>query len=424
MAKRKTSPVDNRKRADAVAAVADKFSMWRPAASVLTAVKGVQTVFIGVDAKTGIGAWPLGRVTVVHGPSNEGKTAFVLGLGLSFLLAGGWFFHIDAERTTPVTWLNALMGEHVRNERFLALRPDTYEEAAASVRQVATMRIADPELLAQPTVIVVDSIRKLTPKNLLDELMKMKLADNDKPQQRGRFGKKPKGIDGAGGRAAQMKAALNSQWLDELIPLADKANMTIVIIARELGDDDDQWGDNVVVAGGKALNYDASLRVRISIAEAITEGDGADRMLIAERHAVEIRKTKIASKDKRRPRGYFHTSTSGSDQGVSFDLARDALFTGEAVGAVQLKGAFYTYGRHKLGQGKDQALRRLREDPELLSQLQTDIRMLFVLDGETGEQRAARAAAAAIDSEPSDVPRNPGSGGKRKRGASKPESIA
>ena len=72
--------------------------------------------------------------------------------------------------------------------------------------------------LTTSALIAIDSIRKLVPKKLFDELAKAEKADSgDKPK--GRFAKKPKGVDGYGGRAAQLKAALNAAWMDELVPL-------------------------------------------------------------------------------------------------------------------------------------------------------------------------------------------------------------
>ena len=136
------------------------------------------------------------RIALIHGPSNHGKTIFSLGLGLSFLEAGHFFAYVDAEYTTPETWLQQLMAEQANNSAFVAMRPKSYEEVVKGVRRVVETvhnAVKAKELpLGTGVFVVVDSIRKLVPKALLEKLLK---GDG--------------GIDGAKGRAAMMKAALN-----------------------------------------------------------------------------------------------------------------------------------------------------------------------------------------------------------------------
>ena len=222
---------------DQLAAVGAKFEAWKPASQVLVKVRAVPTCFVQVDEATRVGGWPIQRITLVHGPSNEGKTAFCMGLGLSFLRRGHFFNHIDAERSTPEPWARELLGSYYDSPLFKALRPHTYEEAADAVRQACTVLAearAKGKLPPNTSMLfVVDSLRKLTPKNLLAKIMK-EAADAEPTDKR----KKPRGIDGAGGRAAQIKAAINSQWMDELVPLLEDADAGMVLVARETEDPD------------------------------------------------------------------------------------------------------------------------------------------------------------------------------------------
>lgn len=371
------SPAATKKQLDTLGAIGERFNQWRPAADVLVPVRGVRTRFLWVDSATKIGAFPLDRVVTVHGPSNEGKTVYVLGLGASVLDAGGVFALVDAEQTTPITWIQNIMGEHAASPNFLAMRPVTYEETVAAVRQLcngfAAAKAAREISNDAPGLVVIDSIRKLVPKKLMDELLKMNPADEEK-QKRGRFGKAPKGVDGAGGRAAQIKAALNAAWLDELIPLAAKSGVAIVLIARELNEDeDDPWARDVKVGGGRALIFDASLVMRITRAVVLND---EDRKLIGEKHLVEIRKTKIGSKDELWPRAYFHTTPAGA-----LDPARDAIELGLDQGTLRLAGSHVKWGQATLGAGKDAAVKKLAANPVMLAELQKSLRERFVLEG-------------------------------------------
>src|SRR5690606_8630504 len=88
-------------RSKAMAAVANDLKEFRPAAEVLRHIESVPTIFPQYDAAVRVGGHPISRFTLIHGPSNEGKTVFTQGLGRSFLERGHFFALADAERTTP-----------------------------------------------------------------------------------------------------------------------------------------------------------------------------------------------------------------------------------------------------------------------------------------------------------------------------------
>lgn len=338
--------------------VASSFKAWRPASEVLTRVEAVPTIFPQYDVATRVMGHPIARFCRLRGPSNEGKTSFQIGLMLSFLQRGHFAGFADAERTTPPEWLQEMMGEYVGHPAFNALPIRSYEETVDAVREYCE-RIADARVkgvIPEETsgVICIDSIRKLVPKNLLKELM--------------RKGTKDKGVDGFGGRAGQIKAALNAAWVDELVPLLADTRMAMVIIARETDDPDaGMFDEGIKVGGGKALLYDSSLDIRVSRAF-ITDPD--ERKLIwGERHKIEIRKTKVGRKELKVPVGYFHTS-NGVESPAGFDRARDVLELACNAGIVTQAGASYRFGEVKLGMGERKALAALREQPELLQEIE------------------------------------------------------
>lgn len=390
--KKAPTPAQNRKKQEKLNTIGDKLGLWRPAVDVLRKVSGIATRFPQIDSITGIGGWPIERVSVVHGPSNEGKTLLVLGLGQSFLEAGGYFGLVDVELTTPEPWLATLMGDQRFNPKFVAIRPTTFEEAVLAARQFGAMVEAERARTKNPNLtglFAVDSMRKLNPKGLLDSMMKQAAAGEGDAKPRGRFGKAPpKGIDGAGGRAAQIKAAMNAQWLDELVPLAMRSGIAVLLIARELGDDDDPFVQPTV-GGGKSLNYDASLRVRVTRSAVLTVDGGSDgkKMMIGEKHAVSIMKTKVAGKRERHPTAYFHTANGATeDTREGFDRPRDVLKLAEKLGVVSLSGSWYAFDKKRLGQGEETAIHKLWKEPELCREIEAATRARFVLEGEHADR--------------------------------------
>lgn len=358
-------------RRAAMQSVAARFSGPRPAFEVLRKVKGVPTIFPFLDLQTKLGGWPIERPALVHGPSNMGKSALCLGLVKSFLERDHFAMWIDAEYTTDSRWLNML--KVPKHPGFSAKRPKSYEEAVEVVHEWATT-IADkreagdlPEDMSG--ICVVDSIGKLSPENLMKDLFKATRAD-----EADRVGKK--GIDGAGGRAGQILAKMNNAWMNQLVPLMGTTGMCIVIIAREYENSDTSpWAEEFVVAGGKNINFDSSLTLRVSRGEYIKQGEGKDAKMYGERHKVTIRKTKIGRKEDKRPEAYFNSS-NGMLEGVpaGFDTVRDYLETAIEIGLVEQKGAFFHFGAVKLGQGEHKVVQRLYAEPVLYESLRLAVR--------------------------------------------------
>lgn len=360
--------------AKALRKVGSTFALWRPAPQVLLNVEAVPTLFPGVNRVSRVGGWPIARVAVAHGPSNEGKTAFALGLEGSFLARGHLVGHIDAENTTPMSWVEQLLREYAASPGFYALRPQTYEEARDAVLEFANGidagRKAGDLDEATTGLVVVDSIRKLTPKALMKELLKA-IADDAAEEEDGRRGrKKPKGMDGAGGRAGQIKAAINAVWLDELVPLLARTRTAALIIARETEVEGDGFfaTPQVKIGGGGALKYDSSLVVRITRDQFLYESKEKGAALVGERHAVEVHKTKVAGRDERWPTGYFSTS-NGKLAPAGFDHARDVFELGTEVGAIETASSWFSFEGKRLGNGVNAAIQALREDPGLAARV-------------------------------------------------------
>lgn len=352
----------NRDLLDGMGEVASSFKDWRPAQEVLTSVEAVPTIFPQYDIATRVMGHPTARFCRLRGPSNEGKTTFMIGLMKSFLMKNHFAALADAERTTPPEWLEEMMGDYLGHPAFGALPVKTYEHTVDAVRQycetIAEGRIKGRIPEETTALVCIDSIRKLVPKNLLANLLKD-----------GATGKKAsKGVDGFGGRGGQIKAALNAAWVDELVPLLADTRCSMLIVARETVDPDaGMWDEGIKVGGGTALYYDSSLDIRVG-RTFITEPDDKKRIL-GERHRVEIRKTKVGKKELKIPFGYFHTS-NGVVSPVGFDLARDVLELAKNEGVIELKGASYSYGGERLAVGAEKMLAVLYQNGDLLHEIE------------------------------------------------------
>lgn len=316
----------------ALASLTENSASFRPAREELRRVIAVPTIFPQVDHATRVGGWPTQRVGVVHGESGHGKTAFCNGVGLSFLKRGHLYALVDAEMTTPITWLEQMFGAYADDPAFIALRPKSYEQTVDAVRGIAEnltkLRHAKKVPAETSCLFVIDSIRKLVPEDIQERIRKMG-AEGEKGS-----------VDGFSGAAGRMRAALNAAWLDELVPLMYRTGCAIIFIARESEDPtatarDKQFGSDWKMTGGKSLEFDSSIIARIGRAGYLYNGTKDEKgEMVGERHLVEIRKTKVAAKQDRVAKAYFHTS-NGRESSVGFDVARDLLELGTRVGVVK-----------------------------------------------------------------------------------------
>lgn len=355
------------------AEIAGKSKGFRPARETLKRVRAVPTIFLDVDRKLHVGGWPLDRCGMIHGPSASGKTGFMHGLGLSFLRRGHMYCPVDAEMTTPIPWLETLMGEHVDNPAFQASRPKSYEQVVDDIRRIANGLAEAREKGKLPPqtscLFAIDSIRKLVPEDIQARIKKMGAEGNEGS------------IDGFGGMAARMRAALNAAWLDELVPLMYHTGCSIVFIGREAEDPtasarDRQFGADWKLGGGKALFFDSSVVVRVVHAGYVSIGEGKERTVLGDRHLVEIHKTKVAAQQDRTERAYFWTS-NGVATPEGFDRARDVLHVGKETGVLKSSGTWLSFDGHRW-QGEQRFVEKVT--PEVLDAIENACRERFTPD--------------------------------------------
>lgn len=370
------------KQLDALARVADSMEGWGTAEEVLRPVRAVPTLLVQLDRATRVGGWPIDRVGLVSGPSGDGKTTLQLAIQKSFVARRHYVGFIDAELTTPAEWVQIIFGplwqDPYRAALYRSLRPRTYEEAVDEVRKFCkTIEAArEPEekskgKRAKPAkgeekkvfiprdttgIVTVDSIRKLVPDRLMEKI--------------GKFGAQgEKGsIDGMGGRAAQYKAALNAQWLDEVTPLTYHSGTALLFITRETEDEEGE----PVAGGGKALVYDSSMHVRVTASPLWIKDE---KRVVGTRHSCSIEKTKVSATTTEHARFNFYTSNGiWAPEGLWPE--RDIFELAKFYGIVEAAGAWFSYRGEKWN-GEPRALAALREKPDLVAALEADVRARF-----------------------------------------------
>ncbi len=327
---------------------------WSKAGDVIDEVVAVRTIFPSFNYGSRIGGLPSRRIITVHGPTHGGKSALVLGLLKSFIDAGYFAGYIDAEHATPKKFADSLMGGDINNmPRLFAMRPSSYEETIAAVDKflawVAEKREATPDLCS---IVVVDSINKLTPSRELEQLKKLG----------------GEAIDKGWGR---VRAQFNQAWLDHLVPLLAKANCSMVFIAQERDDPDDDFGDKPKIKGGDALTFDASMCIRVSKAFPLYATKEKGAAVYGYKHRVRIWKSKVGHMDGKWTDCYFHIS-NGTFTPEGFDIARDALNVGVELGVVRQNQSWYLWANHRW-QGEHKAAAMLSQSPDVLASLLHDI---------------------------------------------------
>lgn len=303
------------------------------------------------------------------------NTAFALGLAASFVEADHYSDLVDAERTCTPTWIRSLVGATAERTEFTARKPSTYEACVDETRDLhqairdakASGRLPEGTSL----ITIVDSLRKLSPEGLVKKI-----------SQHGAAGEKGS-VDGMGGRAAQIKAALNASWLDELIPLIDDCGTSWLAIVRETDDAEaDIWtkkaGNDYKIGGGKAVVYDSALRLRIQRAGwTYVEIDGK-KVVVGERHEIEIAKTKIGGKEGKGSIAYFHTS-NGTLCPEGFDRARDVVELALKFEVLELRGnrTAWPSREGESWASREKAIAALNDSTGDLETLEAEVRARF-----------------------------------------------
>jgi recombination protein RecA len=301
-------------------------------------IVGISTGSLALDLALGGKGLPRGRVIEIYGNESSGKTTIALHTIANAQKQGGVAAFIDAEHALDPTWARKI---GVDLESLLVSQPSYGEEALRIAEMLVKSNAVD--------IIVIDSVAALVPKAELNNEI--------------------------GDSSVGVQARLMSQALRILNPVINKTKTCVIFINQIRQKIGVMYGNPETTTGGLALKFYASVRLEVRKAAQIKDGDEN----IGVEMKVKVVKNKIAAPFMTAEMELYY------DHGV--DLENDVLKIGEEEEVVTKSGAFWSYNDTRLGQGKDNARKFLRENPELRD---TIIKEILA-------KRAPAIAAAAIE---------------------------
>ena len=288
-------------------------------------VPAIPTGSIAFDLSLGIGGFPRGRVVEVFGPEATGKTTLALHVIAEAQKQGGQAAFIDAEHALDPAYA-ASVGLDV--DELLISQPDYGEQALEIAEMLVRSNAVD--------VIVVDSVAALVPKAELE----------------GEMGDAHMGL----------QARLMSQALRKLTAIVSRSKTCFIFVNQIREKIGFFLGSQETTTGGRALKFYSSMRIDIRRLATIKEGD----KVIGNRVKVKIVKNKMAPP--------FRLSQFDIIYGEGISKEGDLVDTGLEAGILERTGTWYSYKGERLGQGRENVKKLLKENKELAAQLDTEIR--------------------------------------------------
>ena len=283
---------------------------------------------IALDDALG-GGYAKGRIVEIYGPESSGKTTLTLHAIAEVQKAGGTAAFIDAEHALDPEYARKI---GVNIEELIISQPDYGEQALEIVDALVRSGAVD--------LIVVDSVAALTPKAEIEGNM--------------------------GDSFMGLQARLMSQALRKITGVINKSNSTVIFINQIRMKIGVMFGSPETTTGGNALKFYASQRLDIRRKEKIESGTGDDKEATGNHVKVKVVKNKIAPPFREVEMDVLF------NEGIS--LAGEVVDIGSERGIIKKAGAFYSYGETRLGQGRENSIKFLKENPELYKEIETAVR--------------------------------------------------
>ncbi len=309
-------------------------------AGVVQQIEAVSTGSLGLDIALGIGGLPRGRVTEVYGPESSGKTTLALSVIAQIQKLGGAAAFIDAEHALDPLYAKKL---GVNIDDLLVSQPDSGEQAL----EIADMLVRSGGV----DIVVIDSVAALTPKAEIE----------------GEMGDSHMGL----------QARLMSQALRKLTANIKRSNTMVVFINQIRMKIGVMFGNPETTTGGNALKFYASVRLDIRRIGAIKKGEE----VIGSQTRVKVVKNKVAPPFRQTEFDIIY------NEGISKE--GELVDIGSESGIVDKTGAWYSFNKERIGQGKDNARQFLKDNPDIAAEIENRLR----------EKAVAAVRAAAGDDE-------------------------
>jgi recombination protein RecA len=328
---RKSSPAPEDMRAEALAAALATIERKHGAGAIMKLsdknhanIPVIPTGSIGLDLALGVGGIPRGRVSEIYGPESSGKTTITLHVIAEAQKLGGACAFIDAEHALDINYARRL---GVNTDDLLISQPDFGEQALEIADLLVRSNAVD--------LVVIDSVAALIPQNELEGNM---------------------GETQVGGQARLMSHALRK--LTGSIHKSRTAVMFINQIRMKIGGMPGGYGNPETTTGGHALKFYATIRLDIRKIQSLKDKEE----VYGNRTRVKVVKNKVAPP--------FRTAVFDILYGTGISRTGEILDLGVEAEIVDKSGAWLSYGKERLGQGKENARLLLEENDELRHEIE------------------------------------------------------
>ncbi|MDR1566779.1 MAG: recombinase RecA [Treponema sp.] len=317
-----------------------------------TSTTGIEIIPSGailLDEALGIGGYPRGRIIEIFGPESSGKTTLALHAVAEAQKLGGIAAFVDAEHALDPIYAKNL---GVNIDDLWVSQPDSGEQALEITESLVRSGAVD--------IIVVDSVAALTPQAEIDGDM--------------------------GDAQMGLQARLMSQAMRKLTAIIGKSRTLLIFINQIRMKIGVMFGNPETTTGGNALKFYASLRLEVRKTETI-EG-GKDENALGNRVRVKVVKNKVAPP--------FRKAELDILFGKGVSATASLLDAAVKYAIIDKKGAWYSYGEEKVGQGREGAKEYLEQHPEFIREVEQKLRNVIFPGREfpvPGQNAAAKGAA-------------------------------
>ena len=302
-----------------------KASIWQTKIQPLEKVVAISSGSIGLNLAMGVGGYPKGRVVEIYGPESSGKTTLALHAIAECQKSGGIAAFIDAEHAFDRFYAEKL---GVDLAELVISQPDNGEQALEIVDNLIRSGALD--------AVVIDSVAALTPRSEIE----------------GEMGDSKMGLH----------ARLMSQAMRKLTASISKTNCTVFFLNQLREKIGVMFGNPETTTGGNALKFYASVRLDIRRSTQIKDSEGA---VLGNKTRVKVVKNKVAPP--------FKTAEFDIMYGEGISKTGEILDLGVEYEIIEKSGSWFSYGGTKLGQGRDSIKVLLKDNPELMEELEGKI---------------------------------------------------
>jgi recombination protein RecA len=322
--------MDDKKKAldTALASIEKQFgkgAVMRLGQNTAMNVESISTGSLSLDIALGIGGVPKGRIVEIYGPESSGKTTVALHIIAQAQKAGGDAAFIDAEHALDPVYARAL---GVDVDSLLVSQPDNGEQAL----EIAEALVRSGAI----SIIVIDSVAALVPRAEIEGEM--------------------------GDSHVGLQARMMSQALRKLAGAISKSNCVAVFINQLREKIGIVYGNPEVTTGGRALKFYASVRIDVRRLEQIKQNGE----VIGVHTRAKVVKNKVAPPFRE---GEFDImyGTGISHEGEVVDL-------GSQLNIINKSGSWFSYGDNRIGQGRENVKEYLKDNPEVMEEIEAKIR--------------------------------------------------